>query len=70
MARTATAQTVFRPGRRRQAPQLAFDNVIERLTGVRSERVQAQGVEFDLGTSPDNQQQLILKLMAGKQSSP
>lgn len=42
--------------------------MIERLKGIRSERVKAQGVEFDLRSSPDNQQQLILNLMAGKQS--
>jgi len=47
--------------------QWTFDNVIERLKGVRSERVKAQGVEFDLRTRPDDQQQLILNLMAGKQ---
>ena len=46
--------------------QWTFDNVIERLKGVRSERVKAQGVEFDLRTRPDDQQQLILNLMAGK----
>jgi transposase len=48
--------------------QWTFDNVIERLKGVRSERVKAQGVEFDLRTKPDDQQQMILNLMAGKQS--
>jgi hypothetical protein len=48
--------------------QWTFDNVIERLKGIRSERVKAQGVEFDLRTRPDDQQQLILNLLAGKQS--
>jgi transposase len=46
--------------------QWTFDNVIERLKGVRSERVRSQGVEFDLHSQADDQQQIILNLIAGK----
>jgi transposase len=48
--------------------QWTFENVIERLKGVRSERVMAQGVEIEIHTQADDQQQRILNLMAGKKS--
>ena len=48
--------------------QWTFENVIERLKSVRSERVKAQGVEFELRTRADDQQQRILNLIAGKES--
>ena len=48
--------------------QWTFENVIERLKGVRSERVKAQGVAFEIHTKADEQQQMILDLIAGKKS--
>ena len=50
--------------------QWTFENVIERLKGVRSERVMAEGVEIEIHTQADNQQQRILNLIAGKKSQP
>jgi transposase len=47
--------------------QWTFDNVIERLKGVRSERVKAEGVEIEIHTQADEQQQRILNLMAEKE---
>jgi len=48
--------------------QWTFANVIERLKAVRSERVKAEGVELDIRTRADDQQQLILNLLAGKKT--
>jgi len=48
--------------------QWTFENVIERLKGVRSERVMAGGVEIEIHTQADDQQQRILNLIAGKKS--
>jgi len=48
--------------------QWSFDNVIERLKGVRSERVKAEGVEIEIHTQADDQQQRILNLITGKES--
>jgi transposase len=48
--------------------QWTFANVIERLKGVRSERVMAEGVEIEIHTQADDQQQRILNLIAGKKS--
>jgi transposase len=48
--------------------QWTFDNVIERLKGVRSERVKAEGVEIEIHTQADDQQQRILNLITGKES--
>jgi transposase len=48
--------------------QWSFDNVIERLKGVRSERVKAEGVEIEIHTQADDQQQRILNLIAGKET--
>jgi transposase len=48
--------------------QWTFENVIERLKSIRSERVKAEGVEFELRTIADEQQQRILNLIAGKES--
>jgi transposase len=45
-----------------------FENVIERLKGVRSERVRAEGVEIEIHTKADDQQQRIADLIAGKKS--
>jgi transposase len=50
-------------GKRRQ---WAFENVIEHLTTIRSNRVKSNGVEFDLRTQADNDHQKILGLLAGK----
>jgi transposase len=50
--------------------QWTFENVIERLKGVRSERVKAEGVEIEIHTQADDQQQRILNRMAGKKSQP
>jgi transposase len=48
--------------------QWTFANVIERLKGVRRERVMAEGVEIEIHTQADDQQQRILNLIAGKKS--
>jgi len=48
--------------------QWTFDNVIERLKGVRSERVKAEGVEIEIHTQADDQQQRILNLITGKET--
>ncbi len=50
-------------GKRRQ---WTFENVIEHLTTIRSNRVKTNGVEFDLRTQADNEHQKILSLLAGK----
>jgi hypothetical protein len=44
--------------------------MIEHLEGVRSERVIAEGVEIEIHTQADDQQQKILNLIAGKKSQP
>jgi transposase len=44
--------------------QWTFANVIERLRGIRSNRVTSSGVEFELRTQPDPIQQQILDLLA------
>jgi len=48
--------------------QWTFEHVIERLKGVRSERVTAEGVEIEIHTQADDQQQRILSLITGKRS--
>jgi len=47
-------------GKRRQ---WTVENVIERLKGIRRQRVRANGVEFDQVTQPDEEQQKILDLL-------
>lgn len=44
--------------------QWTFANVIERLRGIRSNRVTSSGVEFELRTQPDSIQQQILDLLS------
>ncbi len=43
-----------------------FVNVIEKLATIRSNRVKSGGVEFDLRTQADSEQERILGLLAGK----
>ncbi len=43
-----------------------FQNVIEHLTTMRSNRVKSSGVEFDLNTQADAEHEKILSLLAGK----
>lgn len=43
-----------------------FENVIEHLSTIRSNRVKSNGVEFDLRTQADPEHQKILDLFAGK----
>jgi hypothetical protein len=40
-----------------------LENVIERLKGIRRQRVKANGVEFDQVTQPDAEQRKILELL-------
>jgi transposase len=46
--------------------QWTFENVLERLKGIRKERVKAAGVEFDQVTQADEEQRKILDLMKVK----
>ncbi len=46
--------------------QWTFANVIERLRGIRSNRVTSSGLEFELRTQPDPIQQQILDLLASR----
>jgi transposase len=46
--------------------QWTVENVIERLAGIRKQRVKAAGVEFDQVTQADQEQQRILDLMKVK----
>jgi len=48
--------------------QWTFRNVIEHLATIRRNRVKNAGVEFDLNTSADPEQQTILDLLAGKKT--
>lgn len=43
--------------------QWTVENVIERLKGIRRQRVTAHGVKFDQVTRPDEEQQRILDLL-------
>jgi len=43
-----------------------FQNVIEKLATIRSNRVQSGGVEFELRTQADSDHEKILRLLAGK----
>ena len=43
--------------------QWTMENVIERLKGIRRQRVRANGVEFDQVSQPDEEQQKILDLL-------
>jgi transposase len=43
--------------------QWTMENVIERLKGIRRQRVRVNGVEFDQVTQPDSEQQRILDLL-------
>jgi len=44
--------------------------LIERLKGVRSERVKAEGAEIEIHTQADDQQRRILNLIGGPKSQP
>jgi transposase len=46
--------------------QWTFENVIERLKGIRRQRVSANGIEFDQITQPDQDQERILELLKVK----
>ena len=50
-----------------QNRQWTFAQVLEHLKTIRSERVRSQGVEFELRTQPNAEQQRILDLLAGKE---
>jgi transposase len=52
-------------GKRRQ---WTFENVIEHLTTIRSNRVKTNGVEFDLSTQADSEHQKIMSLLAGRKT--
>ena len=51
------------PGRERQ---WTFQNVVEHLTSIRSNRVASHGVEFEVITQANPDQQRILDLLAEK----
>ena len=46
--------------------QWTLENVLERLKGIRKDRVKAAGVEFDQVTQADEEQRNILDLMKVK----
>ena len=46
--------------------QWTLENVLERLKGIRKDRVKGAGVEFDQVTQADEEQRKILNLMKGK----
>lgn len=49
-----------------KARQWTFQNVIEHLATIRINRVESDGVQFNLNTSPDPEHETILALLAGK----
>ena len=46
--------------------QWTLENVLERLKGIRKQRVKATAVEFDQVTQADEEQQRILELLKVK----